>query len=251
MQGYIYGASSDTHIIDLKQTADALNEACNFVRKAASDGKNILFVGTKKQASEIVEEEARRCGAFFVNQRWLGGSLTNFETVRSRIERLRNLEAMRETGEFYRKPKKELAVLNRELYKLERSLGGVKNMRRTPDILFVIDQKRELIAVSEAVKLGITVIAIVDTNSNPSDINYVIPGNDDSIRSIKLIAATLSDAVIEGRKGPDGDNKAHDVSPNTPDDIGPFLQSAGVRKRPYPTTGGASLVLSLPELDQD
>jgi small subunit ribosomal protein S2 len=198
MRPYIYGERNGIYIIDLEQTTRALDKACEFIRQSASEKKNIIFVGTKKQAAEIVEEEARRCGAHFVNRRWLGGMLTNFETIRLRINRLKE---MRDTGEFYRRPKKELAVLNRELYKLEKSLGGIKNMRGKPDILFIIDQKRELIAVAEAKKIGISTVGIIDTNCDPEGIDYVIPGNDDSIRSIKLITGKVADAILEGKHG--------------------------------------------------
>ena len=201
MRPYIYGERNGIYIIDLEQTTRALDKACEFIRKAASEKKNIIFVGTKKQASEIVEEEARRCDAHFVNRRWLGGMLTNFETIRLRINRLKELEEMRDTGEFYRRPKKELAVLNRELFKLEKSLGGIKNMRGKPDVLFIIDQKRELIAVAEAKKIGITVMGIIDTNCDPEGIDYVIPGNDDSIRSIKLIMGKIADSILDGKQG--------------------------------------------------
>ncbi|MBI2809332.1 MAG: 30S ribosomal protein S2 [Candidatus Melainabacteria bacterium] len=201
MRPYIYGERNGIYIIDLEQTTRALDKACDFVRKSASEKKNIIFVGTKKQAAEIVQEEALRCGAHFVNRRWLGGMLTNFETIRLRINRLKELEEMKETGELYRRPKKELAVLNRELFKLEKSLGGIKNMRGKPDILFIIDQKRELIAVAEAKKIGLTVVGIIDTNCDPAGIDYVIPGNDDSIRSIKLITGKVADSILEGKQG--------------------------------------------------
>jgi small subunit ribosomal protein S2 len=201
MRPYIYGERNGIYIIDLEQTTRALDKACDFIRQAASEKKNIIFVGTKKQAAEIIEDEAKRCGAHYVNRRWLGGMLTNFETIRLRINRLKELEEMRETGDFFRRPKKELAVLNRELFKLEKSLGGIKSMRGRPDILFIVDQKRELIAVSEAKKIGITVVGIIDTNCDPDGIDYVIPGNDDSIRSIKLILSKVADAILEGKQG--------------------------------------------------
>lgn len=201
MSKYIYGERNGIYIIDLEQTTRSLDKACDFIRKAASEKKNIVFVGTKKQAAEIIEEEARRSGAYYVNRRWLGGMLTNFETIRLRINRLKELDEMRDSGDFYRRPKKELAVLNRELYKLEKSLGGIKNMRGRPDILFIVDQKRELIAVSEAKKMGIMIVGIIDTNCDPEGIDYVIPGNDDSIRSIKLILSKVADAVLEGKQG--------------------------------------------------
>lgn len=201
MRQYIYGERNGIYIIDLEQTSRALDRACDFFRKAAADKKNIVFVGTKKQAAEIVEEEAKRCNAYYVNRRWLGGMLTNFETIRLRINRLKELEEMRENGDLFRRGKKEQAMLNREYNKLDKSLGGIKTMRGRPDILFIVDQKRELIAVAEAVKSGIATVAIVDTNCDPDNIQYVIPGNDDSIRSIRLITSKLADAVIEGRGG--------------------------------------------------
>jgi len=200
MRPFIWGQRDGIYIVDLEQTQRALENACNFVRKAASERKNIIFVGTKKQAADIIEEEARRCGASWVNRRWLGGMLTNFETMRLRINRLKELEEMKDTGDFYRRPKKELAVLNRELFKLDKSLGGIKNMRGKPDILFVIDQGREEIAILEARKMGVTVIGIIDTNCDPSKIDYVIPGNDDSIRSIRLITSAIADAILEGKE---------------------------------------------------
>ncbi|MBY0360202.1 MAG: 30S ribosomal protein S2 [Candidatus Obscuribacterales bacterium] len=201
MRPYIYGERNGIYIIDLEQTSRKLDIACEYLRKAASEKKNIVFVGTKKQAAEIVQEEAVRCGAHFVNRRWLGGMLTNFETIRLRINRLKELEDMRDNGEFYRRPKKEVAVLNRELSKLEKSLGGIKTMRGRPDILFVIDQKRELNAVAEAKKIGINVVGIIDTNCDPDGIDYVIPGNDDSIRAIKLICSKVADYILEGKQG--------------------------------------------------
>ena len=201
MRPYIYGERNGIYIIDLEQTTRALDKACDFLRKIASEKKNIVFVGTKKQAADIIEEEAKRCGAHYVNRRWLGGMLTNFETIRLRINRLKEIEEMKESGDLYRRPKKELAVLNRELFKLEKSLGGIKNMRGRPDVLFVIDQKREDIAVAEAKKIGITVVGIIDTNCDPDGIDYVIPGNDDSIRSIKLIMSKVADSILEGKQG--------------------------------------------------
>lgn len=201
MRRYIYGERNGIYIIDLEQTSHALDKACDFLRKAASEKKNVVFVGTKKQACDIVSEEANRCGAYFVNRRWLGGMLTNFETIRLRINRLKELEEMRDNGDLFRRGKKEQAMLNREFSKLDKSLGGIKTMRGRPDILFIIDQKREFIAVNEATKAGISTVAIVDTNCDPDGISFVIPGNDDSIRSIRLITSKLADAVIEGRHG--------------------------------------------------
>ncbi len=198
MRPYIYGERNGIYIIDLEKTSRALDKACEYIRKSASEKRNIVFVGTKKQAADIVEEEARRCGAYFVNRRWLGGMLTNFETIRLRINRLKELEEMKETGDFFRRGKKEQAVLNREWLKLDKSLGGIKTMRGRPDILFIVDQKREFIAVAEAIKSDIATVALVDTNCDPDGISYVIPGNDDSIRSIKLITGKIADSIIEG-----------------------------------------------------
>lgn len=200
MKKYIYGERNGIYILDLRKTSQLIDQAYEVVRDLASKGKNVVFVGTKKQASEIVETEANRCGAFFVNKRWLGGMLTNFETIKSRINKLKELERMKEEGIFERLPKKEVASLTRQLEKLNKSLGGIKNMRGLPDILFIVDQKRELIAVKEANKLNIPIVCLVDTNCDPEGIDYVIPGNDDAIRAIKLITGKIADAVIEGKQ---------------------------------------------------
>ena len=204
MAPYIYGARNRIHIINLEKTLPMLVDAMNFIGGIAAKKGRILFVGTKPAAQEIVAEEAARCNMPYVSHRWLGGMLTNFDTIRLRINRLKELEEMRDNGDFFRRPKKEQAVLNRELTKLEKSLGGLKNMRGKPDILFVIDQKRELIAVAEAIKLGLTVVGIIDTNCDPDGIDYVIPGNDDSIRSIKLITGALADSILEGKQASSG-----------------------------------------------
>ena len=240
MGPYIHSARNGIHIIDLVHTVAALDKACEFLFRAAREKKNIVFVGTKKQASDIIEEEAKRCGVNYVNRRWLGGMLTNFETIRVRINRLKELESMRDTGEFYRRPKKELAVINREMFKLEKSLGGLKRMRGRPDVLFVIDQKRESIAVAEAKKVGITVVGIIDTNSDPDDIDFVIPGNDDSLRSIKLITGKLADVILSAKfddYGKSGDDEGGG------DDGGPDLQPAGVPKTPAPSAGELEISL--------
>lgn len=200
MKPYIWGERNGIYIIDLTKTTQLLNEAYEVVKKAASQGKKIVFVGTKKQAADIVQEEAQRCGAYYINRRWLGGTLTNFETIRTRINKLRELEEMKSSGHFDRLPKKEVAILTRQLLKLEKSLGGVKDMRGMPDLLFIVDQKRELNAVLEANKAKIPVIAVVDTNCDPERIDYVIPGNDDAIRAIRIITHTIADAVLEGKK---------------------------------------------------
>ena len=178
-----------------------LEEAYNFVRDLATEGKNILFVGTKKQAQESVKEEATRAGAYYVNARWLGGMLTNFTTIRTRIQRLAQLRKMEEDGTFELLPKKEVTKLQLEIEKLEKYLGGIKDMKSYPGALFIVDPRKERIAVSEARKLNIPIVAIVDTNCDPDEIDYVIPGNDDAIRAVKLIASAMADAVIEGREG--------------------------------------------------
>lgn len=200
MKPYIFGERNGIYIIDLTKTFRMLEDAYEFVKKAASQGKKIVFVGTKKQATDIVEEEAKRCGAYYINRRWLGGTLTNFDTIRTRINKLRELEELKKNGHFDRLPKKEVAVLTRELVKLERTLGGVKDLRGMPDILFIVDQKRELNAVLEANKAQVPIVAVVDTNCDPQLIDYVIPGNDDAIRAIRLITKTIADAVIEGKQ---------------------------------------------------
>lgn len=199
MKKYIYGERNGIYILDLMKTTKLLDEAYEFVKETAAKGKNIVFVGTKKQAIEIIEQESKRCGAYYVSRRWLGGTLTNFETIRSRINKLREIEDMKDNGHFDRLPKKEVASMTRQLTRLSKSLGGIKEMRGMPDLLFIIDQKRELIAIKEAQKAGIPIVAIVDTNCDPEGIDYVIPGNDDAIRSIRLIASKIADAIIEGK----------------------------------------------------
>lgn len=201
MAKYIFTERNGIYIIDLQKTVKKIEEAYQFVRDLASEGGTLLFVGTKKQAQESVKEEAERSGMFYVNQRWLGGTLTNFTTIRKRIERLRQLETMEQDGTFDVLPKKEVILLRKEMERLEKFLGGIKDMTRLPDALFIIDPRKERIAVMEARKLAIPIIAIVDTNCDPDEVDYVIPGNDDAIRAVKLITAKLADAVIEGRQG--------------------------------------------------
>jgi small subunit ribosomal protein S2 len=201
MAKYIFTERNGIYIIDLQKTVKKVEEAYQFVRDLAAEGGNILFVGTKKQAQESVQEEAERCGMFFVNQRWLGGTLTNFSTIQKRIRRLRDLEVMEEDGTFEVLPKKEVILLRKEKERLEKFLGGIKNMGQLPDALFIIDPRKERIAVAEAHKLNIPIVAIVDTNCDPDEVDYVIPGNDDAIRAVKLLTAKIADAVIEGRQG--------------------------------------------------
>lgn len=201
MKKYIFTARNDIHILNLEQTSDLIDAAYNYVRDVAASGKTVLFVGTKKQAQEAVKEEAERCGMFYVNNRWLGGCLTNFKTIKTRIERLNKLNQMEKVGEFNLLPKKEVARLKQERDKLEANLGGIKDMRELPGLIFVVDPTKEHICVKEAKALGIPLVGLVDTNCDPSNIDYVIPGNDDAIRSVKLIASAIADAIIEAREG--------------------------------------------------
>ncbi len=201
MAKYIFTERNGIYIIDLQKTVKKLDEAYNFIRDTAAQGGEILFVGTKKQAQDSVREEAVRCGMHFVNARWLGGMLTNFRTIRRRINRMEQINKMREDGTFEMLPKKEVAKLELELEKLEKFLGGVKTMEQLPAAMFIVDPRKERIAVSEARKLNIPIVAIVDTNCDPDEIDYVIPGNDDAIRAVKLIAGAMADAVLEGRQG--------------------------------------------------
>lgn len=199
MQKYIFGERNGIYIIDLQKTLKKFREAYAFMRDLAAQGGTVLFVGTKKQAQEAVLEEATRCGMFYVNHRWLGGTLTNFATIRKSIARLKKLDEMKETGEYERLPKKEVLGLEREREKLEKALVGIKSMDRLPSAVFIIDPKKENIAVAEAQRLAIPIVAIVDTNCDPTGIDYPIPGNDDAIRAVRLITARMADALIEGR----------------------------------------------------
>ena len=201
MAQYIFTERNGIYIIDLQKTVKKLEEAYNFVRDLSVEGKSVLFVGTKKQAQDSVKEEAERAGAYYVNARWLGGMLTNFTTIRTRIERLKQLRAMEEDGTFELLPKKEVVKLNLEIEKLEKFLGGIKDMKEIPGALFIIDPRKERIAVAEAKKLGIPIVAIVDTNCDPDEVDYVIPGNDDAIRAVKLISSAIANAIIEGNEG--------------------------------------------------
>lgn len=201
MKKYIFAARNDIHIIDLQLTVGLIEQAYSFVADSVKAGKSVLFVGTKKQAQEAIKEEAQRCGQFYINSRWLGGTLTNFKTIRSRIDRLNKLNKMEESGEFDLLPKKEVLGLKKEMEKLENNLGGIKDMKGLPGVMFIVDPHNEDIAVQEARKLNIPIVAITDTNCDPDLIDYVIPGNDDAIRAVKLLCATMADALIEGRQG--------------------------------------------------
>ena len=205
MSEYIYMERNGIYIIDLQRTVKKLEEAYNFIRTLAENGQSVLFVGTKKQAQDAVREEASRVGMFYVNSRWLGGMLTNFKTMRTRIDRLVQLRKMQEDGTFDMLPKKEVIKLSNEIAKLEKYLGGVQDMKKLPGALFVIDPRKEHNAIAEARKLRIPIVAIVDTNCDPDEVDYIIPGNDDAIRAIRLISATMANAVQEGRQGNDAD----------------------------------------------
>ncbi|MEG2116152.1 MAG: 30S ribosomal protein S2 [Clostridia bacterium] len=201
MKKYIYAARNDIYIIDLQKTVVLAEEAYNFIADLAKNDKKILFVGTKKQASDAIKEESERCGMYYINSRWLGGTMTNFKTIRTRIDRMTQIDKMEQNGEFELLPKKEVSGLVAERDKLVTNLGGIRNMKVLPDALFVVDPHKEAIAVQEARNLNIPIIAITDTNCDPDLIDYVIPGNDDAIRAVKLIAAMVADAIVEGRQG--------------------------------------------------
>lgn len=218
MAEYIFQARNGIHIIDLQKTSKKLDEAYAFLKEQAEEGKTVLFVGTKKQAQECMKEAAIKCGMYYVDQRWLGGMLTNFETIRTRVQRLKDLEAMQEDGTFDVLPKKEVILLKKEMEKLERNLGGIKDMEELPGVIFLVDPKKERIAILEARKLDIPVIGLVDTNCNPEDVEYAIPGNDDAIRAVKLIADVMANAVIEGRQGESFENaEEQDISEEATD----------------------------------
>ena len=204
MARYIFTERNGIYIVDLQKTVKKIDEAYAFLRSVAEEGKSVLFVGTKKQAQEAIREESERAGQFYVNERWLGGMMTNFQTIQKRVARLKELEAMEEDGTFEVLTKKEVQVLRHEMNKLETYLGGIKEMNKLPGALFVVDPRKERIAVAEARKLNIPIVAIVDTNCDPDEIGYVIPGNDDAIRAVRLLTAKMADAVLEGRQGSDG-----------------------------------------------
>jgi small subunit ribosomal protein S2 len=199
MEKYIFTKRNGIHIIDLEQTASMLDEACEFIKQVVAGGGKVLFVGTKKQAQSIIQEEAERCGMYFINQRWIGGVLTNFTTIQSRIDYLVRLEDQQARGDFSRRPKKEALKLGQEITRLNRQMGGFKEMTSLPDAIYIVDLTKEKIALAEAQRVGIPVVAIADTNCNPDDIDYPIPGNDDAIRAIKLMTSKIAAAVIEGK----------------------------------------------------
>jgi small subunit ribosomal protein S2 len=238
MSQYIYTARNGVHIIDLVQTAQLMETAYDYMRSSSERGKRVLFVGTKRQAAGIIAQEASRCGAFYVNQRWLGGMLTNWETIRTRVERLKELEYLEESGGLDKRPKKEGSVLRREMAKLQKYLGGIKAMRKVPDIVVIVDQKREHNAIAECQKLGIPVVSLLDTNCDPLVADVAIPANDDAIRSIKLIVGKLADAIYEGRHG----------QPDNQDDYDEFDE--GVSAEDYPSAEEEAEDYS-PEEDSD
>ena len=217
MAQYIFTERNGIYIIDLQKTVRKIDEAYMFVRDLALEGKSLLFVGTKKQAQESIEAEAKRCGMFYVNNRWLGGTLTNFRTMQTRIKRLNDIDAMEKNGQFDALPKKEVIKLGAEREKLLKNLGGIREMKKLPGALFIVDPRKERIAVAEARTLGIPIVAIVDTNCDPDEIDYVIPGNDDAIRAVKLIAGKIADAVLEGRQGEDGADDAPAAEAEAPE----------------------------------
>ena len=225
MKKYIFTARNDIHIINLEQTSELIDKAYIYVRDIVASGKSVLFVGTKKQAQEAIKEEAERAGMFYVNTRWLGGTLTNFKTIRNRIERLNKLNQMEKVGEFDLLPKKEVALLKQERDKLEKNLGGIKDMRELPGVIFVVDPTNEKICVHEAQILHIPVVSLVDTNCDPSGVDVVIPGNDDAIRSVKLIASAIADACIEAREGVSM-KKDEEESSEEPVDLEALLEQA-------------------------
>ncbi len=212
MAEYIFQARNGIHIIDLQKTSKKLDEAYAFMKEQAEAGKTVLFVGTKKQAQDCMKEAAEKSGMYYVNQRWLGGMLTNFETIQKRVQRLNELETMQEDGTFDVLPKKEVILLKKEMEKLEKNLGGIKEMKEIPGVLFVVDPKKERIAILEARKLNIPVVGLIDTNCNPEDVDYAIPGNDDAIRAVKLIADVMANAIVEGRQGESMDAQTEEVA---------------------------------------
>ena len=214
MKPYIFTERNGIYIIDLQMTVKKIDEAYMFLRDLAAEGKTVLFVGTKKQAQESIEQEAKRCEMFYVNQRWLGGMLTNFKTIQTRIARLKKIESMEDNGDFDLLPKKEVIGLKAEQEKLEKNLGGIKEMKKLPAALFVVDPRKEHIAVAEARTLGIPIVAIIDTNCDPDEVDYPIPGNDDAIRAVKLIAGKMADAILEGKQGEQMTDAAEEEAKN-------------------------------------
>jgi len=245
MQQFIFMDRNGIHIIDLQQTVTRLNEAYKFVEQLSANGGTLLFVGTKKQAQEAVAEEARRCGMYYVNQRWLGGMLTNFQTIQSRIKYLRDLEARRERGDFERLPKKEVQRLQDDMVRLERILGGIKDMKRLPSAVFIIDTRKERTAVLEARRLEIPIIALADTNCDPDEMDYPIPANDDAIRAVRLLCAKIADAAVEGRRQLEAQQKDTEAGEDVEGMEGGL--PAAIEVTPTPETAEAPKELPAPE----
>jgi len=220
MKPYIYGPRNGIYIINLDLTKKLFDKACNFVSQEVKNGGTILFVGTKRQAQSIISEEAQRCGMFYVDHRWLGGMLTNFQTIKRSIERLKAIESMQADGSINRFPKKEILLMEKERIKLERNVGGIKDMRNLPSVIFVIDPRKESIAITEAKKLNIPVVAVADTNCDPDGIDYLIPGNDDAIRSIKLVSSYVAEAILRGQAEREGDNASEEAMAAAVNDSG-------------------------------
>lgn len=231
MARYIYTSRNGIYIIDLQKTVRKIDEAYNFVKSKSVDGATMLFVGTKKQAHDAISEEAQRCGMFWVNERWLGGMLTNFSTIRKRVERMKQLERMEQDGSFDLLPKKEVILLKGEYEKLVKNLSGIRDMEKLPDIMYVVDPKKEHIAILEAKRLNIPIVGIVDTNCDPDEVDYVIPSNDDAIRAVRLLTAKMADAIIEGREGVDApvavSDKAEAVESEEEEAIAPESDASG------------------------
>ena len=226
MKSYIYGPRNGIYIINLDLTKRLFDKACDFITAEIKRGGTILFVGTKRQAQDIIKEEARRCGMYYVDHRWLGGMMTNFQTIKNSIDRLKSIESMQADGSINRFPKKEILIMEKERIKLERNVGGIKDMRNLPSVLFVIDPRKEDIAVSEAVKLGVPVVAITDTNCDPEGIDFIIPGNDDAIRSIRLISHHIAEAVLAGQAMRDGDEASEEAVAAAMGDAGQEMENA-------------------------
>ena len=228
MKSYIYGPRNGIYIINLDLTKRLFDKACDFITEEIKRGGTLLFVGTKRQAQEIIKEEAKRCGMYYVDHRWLGGMLTNFQTIKNSIDRLKSIESMQADGSINRFPKKEILIMEKERVKLERNVGGIKDMRNLPSVLFVIDPRKEDIAVSEAVKLGLPVVAITDTNCDPDGIDFIIPGNDDAIRSIRLICHHIAEAVLAGQAMRDGDDASEEAVAAAMGQAGSEMENASV-----------------------
>ncbi len=226
MKSYIYGPRNGIYIINLDITKKLFDKACDFITEEIKRGGTLLFVGTKRQAQEIIKEEARRCGMYYVDHRWLGGMLTNFQTIKNSIDRLKLIESMQADGSINRFPKKEILIMEKERIKLERNVGGIKDMRNLPSVLFVVDPRKEDIAVSEAVKLGVPVVAITDTNCDPAGIDFLIPGNDDAIRSIRLISHNIAEAVLAGQASRDGDEASEEAVAAAMGDAGHEMENS-------------------------